>query len=101
MQLRPDQIHEIDELSRKAHRPLTHRGLKLAEETGEVSAAIQSYEGQLGTEYKQQTVEDVKEEIIDTMLVLYSMLSDLEVSEEEFQSIIDKKIAKWRKVTGG
>lgn len=71
--------------------------LKLQEEVGEVSGAFLSAVGASGSNYKENTLEDVKEELVDVLMVAGSLLVRMS-SEEEILEILETKVQKWSTV---
>jgi len=91
-------MYKIFDASMFDRKSLESKGLKLAEEAGEVAGAILSYNGADGCVYKAKTREHVLEELIDVIMVAGAMIYLLEggrVDEEEIDIILDKKIGKW------
>lgn len=85
-------------LAKKEPKSLEEMGLKLSEETGEVSEAILKYKKASGNQYKHGTLDDLKEECADTLLValsLYFQLNDSSINELE--TLLMKKADKWEK----
>ena len=72
--------------------------LKCTEELGEVSEAVLSYTGACGCGYKNKTIDDVKEEIMDVFIVIVAMAAKVGLTKEEFKPIIEGKLNKWQKV---
>lgn len=76
---------------------LIERGLKLAEETGEVSQALLSQAKASGCEYKGLTEADVMEECLDVIIVAKSIIASFESAKpEELQALYEAKLAKWQ-----
>lgn len=93
-------LKDIKQLSIKNEKSLEQIVLKLAEETGEVSQALLSYLKANGSAYKGLTDEDVKEECVDVIIVALSLFYKLNGQDAEFESIFDKKVAKWKEKIG-
>lgn len=70
--------------------------MKLMEELGEATQAYLSSEKISGNNYKELTKDDVKEELVDTLLVTFSLLYKLDANETEIEQLINKKIDKWK-----
>ena len=68
------------------------------EELGEVAEAILSVQGASGCAYKGKTLDDVREEAIDVILVIFALTAKLGMDEDEIKSIIKKKLIKWQSV---
>lgn len=75
---------------------LEQMGLKLSEESGEVSQAILSYVKASGNAYKELGLNDVKEECVDVMLIAFALFFTLSDSEEELTALMTKKMGKWK-----
>lgn len=86
---------KIRELSIANKKSLEQIGLKLSEETGEVSQALLSYIGANGSGYKNLGSQDVKEECIDVVMVALSLFYKLGGTDEELSSVMGKKTEKW------
>lgn len=69
--------------------------LKLMEEMGEVAEALLSYDQAPGCKYKGKTIDDLKEEVIDTIIVAFVLTEKLGMEKEEIKAIIKKKVDKW------
>jgi NTP pyrophosphatase (non-canonical NTP hydrolase) len=93
-----DTINRIRELTRLDGKSETQRALKLAEEVGEVSAAVLSETNAPGCEYKTLDHSDVLEECVDVLIVAFSMLDQYHFSDEEIQETFEAKLDKWEKV---
>lgn len=93
-------ITEILEISRtKEGKTSLELVVKCMEELGEVAQALLSYQGASGCAHKGKTLDDVKEEAIDVILVIFALTARLGMDEEEIKSIIKTKIVKWQNVT--
>lgn len=88
-------LAKIRELSVRNEKSPEQIGLKLSEETGEVSQALLSYIGANGSEYKNLGSDDVKEECIDVIMVALSLFYKLGGTSEELSSVLDSKTSKW------
>lgn len=88
-------LTRIRELSVRNEKSPEQIGLKLSEETGEVSQALLSYIGANGSEYKNLGSDDVKEECIDVIMVALSLFYKLGGTDEELSSVLDSKTSKW------
>ncbi len=69
--------------------------MKLIEELGEASQAYLSSKGISGNKYKQLSENNVKEELVDVLLVTFALLSQLGATDDEIETLIDRKINKW------
>lgn len=70
--------------------------IKLMEEVGETSQALLASQNAPGSEYKNFTTADVKEELVDTLLVTFALLHKLGTDEAELQTLLETKLTKWR-----
>lgn len=97
-------LDRIKELSRLDRKDLAHRGLKIAEEAGEICEAILSSTGVIGNEYKNKDIQDIISENADLMLVILSIIADLEDAENKirafklFEADLATKMHKWEEV---
>ncbi|QYK66819.1 MULTISPECIES: MazG-like family protein [Paenibacillus] len=85
-------------MSTQEKKTLEQMVLKLSEEVGETSQAMLSYVNASGSEYKQLSISDVKEECADVILVALSLFYKLSSNEEELQEFLNKKVNKWESV---
>ncbi|WP_025718542.1 MazG-like family protein [Paenibacillus polymyxa] len=85
-------------MSTQEKKTLEQMVLKLSEEVGETSQAMLSYVNASGSEYKQLSISDVKEEYADVILVALSLFYKLSSNEEELQEFLNKKVNKWESV---
>lgn len=91
-------IEHLISLSKKEPKSIEEMGLKLSEESGEVAEAILKYKKASGSQYKHGTLDDLKEECADVLLVALSLYFQLDSSsKEELQDIVTKKAIKWEK----
>ncbi|PNQ81336.1 MULTISPECIES: MazG-like family protein [Paenibacillus] len=91
-------LKKIQYLSTQEKKTLEQMVLKLSEEVGETSQAMLSYVNASGSEYKQLSISDVKEECADVILVALSLFYKLSSNEEELQEFLNKKVNKWESV---
>lgn len=92
-------LQKFLELAKTNKKSIEQITIKLQEETGEVSSAVLSALGAFGSEYKNENLNDVKEELIDVIMIACSLLVKLEASEKEVQDIFKDKVQKWDAVT--
>lgn len=88
---------QIIKLSRKERKPIMARVVKLAEEHGELAAAILREEGWKGMgKYTKETNHDnVLEEGCDVMIIVLSLLAKYKFTEDEIDEMMQKKLDKW------
>jgi NTP pyrophosphatase (non-canonical NTP hydrolase) len=88
-------LAEIERLTELDTKSLMERLGKLTEETGEVAGAILALKNVSGSAYKDSDREDAVEECIDVLIVVRSLLVQLEASEDEIEELLQKKMKKW------
>lgn len=71
--------------------------LKLMEESGELAESVMSSLKMDGTEYKNKTVENVKEESIDCMIVALAIYFKSGGKEKDLSGKVHDKLVKWGK----
>lgn len=92
-----ESINEVLLLGKtKERKSLTEMGLKLSEETGEVSEAILSMTNACGCGYKGKTKEDVIEECCDVIIMATSIIGRLDGDIYDMEKMISNKIIKWK-----
>ncbi|KRL05853.1 MazG-like family protein [Liquorilactobacillus oeni] len=69
--------------------------MKLIEELGEASQAYLSSKGASGNKYKKLDQTNVKEELVDVLLVTYALIVKLGASNEEIEELVNRKVDKW------
>lgn len=85
----------IGEISKLDKKNLLERLGKGTEELGEMAQAILSYSNTSGCGYKNLGKDKVIEETVDLLLVVYSILSDMECTEQEIKELANAKMNKW------
>ena len=90
-------IDRMKELSFKERKTMVERALKLGEEFGEVSEAVLSYKDVAGCGYKKKTIDDVREEAIDVIIMGFSLLfhPDESMNEKDMVKEFNRKLNKW------
>jgi NTP pyrophosphatase (non-canonical NTP hydrolase) len=91
-------LQEIKKLSQ--NKTLPQRGLKLMEEAGELAVAILGVDKAPGQEYKGLDLNNVKEEVIDVLLVSLSICYSSGMTDDEILTGIKNKLDKWKKIQG-
>lgn len=77
-----DFVNTIRVMIKKDHKSLNQRAMKIAEEAGELNAAMLRFFAAHGTRYKPNvTADDIAEEAVDLIIVATSILADLEIDE--------------------
>jgi NTP pyrophosphatase (non-canonical NTP hydrolase) len=69
--------------------------LKLMEESGEAAQAYLASIKASGNGYKQLDINDTKEELADTLLVVLAILVKLDCQPSELKELLQKKTQKW------
>lgn len=88
-------IEQINRLSIRDTKTLSQKGLKAAEEVGELAKAILPYEGACGTNHRIPSGEKVAEECADVMLVVYSIMKTMGLSMSDIEQVIQRKADYW------
>jgi NTP pyrophosphatase (non-canonical NTP hydrolase) len=93
-------MFNIYDLTRNDPKSLQERALKLAEEAGELAQAVLSVTKAPGSEYKNHSLGDVREEAVDAAIVALSILAQACATREEFDGELERlmtlKCAKWQ-----
>ena len=82
-------------VSKNEENDLKEQVMKLFEEGGELAQASLAYQNAPSCKHKGHTLTDVKEEAVDAILVLISILHHLDTEESEVTAIIKAKTTKW------
>lgn len=69
--------------------------LKLMEEVGEASQAYLSSINASGAGYKHLTSANTQEELVDILLVTFTLLKQLGATDDEIQKLLSIKTTKW------
>lgn len=85
----------IKDLSMKDKKTLSQKGLKLAEEVGELAKVILPYDSAHGTNHRFIDKERVLEEVVDVYLTNISIAHSLGITKEEFNDMLARKSEKW------
>ncbi len=85
----------IKNLSIKDKKTLSQKGLKLAEEVGELARAILPYDSAPGTNHRFSDREQILEEIVDVYLTNISIAHSLGFTDEEMNDMLNRKSKKW------
>ena len=92
-------------LSQKNKKSLEHILIKLGEEVGELNEAFLNEISSNGNEYKtkekckKELRDDVLEEAVDVLMIVYSFLIKKGFKEEEIDKTLKTKVEKWKKVS--
>lgn len=90
-----DLLEVILKAADKEKKSTEHLLLKLMEEVGEASQAFLSKEKAAGSDYKELSLGDFQEELVDVLLVTITLLNRTEISEDDFTILLNNKINKW------
>ncbi|WP_428815665.1 hypothetical protein [Lactococcus lactis] len=88
-------LKQIKETSKNEPKTLEQLFVKWMEELGEASQALLSHQKVSGNQYKNLELENLKEELIDTLLVNLDIIYKIGMSDSEIENMIQKKINKW------
>lgn len=97
-------IEKLIELTKKDSKTLIERTLKGAEELGEIAQAVLSCSQISGCTYKGKTKDDVIEECVDELMVILSIIVQVQgykFNVENFKSIFKLKMDKWENKISG
>lgn len=86
---------KIKETSKNEPKSLEQLFIKWMEEMGEASQAFLSSQKASGNQYKGLSLDDLKEELIDTLLVNLALVYKVGMTESEMKNIAQRKINKW------
>ena len=91
-----DLLKQVTDLSLRDTKTLSQKGLKAAEEVGELSRAILPLEGAQGTHHRIPSTDKVIEECADIILVAYSIAVSLGLSLDDLAQVIARKADYWK-----
>ena len=87
---------KLRKVSRLEPKTLVERGLKLAEETGELAAEIFKLEGKKKSDKnKKQILADLREEAVDCLIMSMDILAHTKTSNRQIKRLFNKKLEKW------
>lgn len=89
-------LDRITDLSLRDTKTLSQKGLKAAEEVGELGKAILPFEGAHGTNHRCPREDKVIEECADVILVAYSIMASMGKSLEEIAEVVSRKADYWQ-----
>lgn len=87
--------HQIQQAATQEPKTPDQQFLKLMEEVGEASQAYLSSQKASGAAYKQLTVANTQEELVDVLLVTYALLQKLGTTDDELTTLMHTKTTKW------
>lgn len=101
--MRLETLERLRRLTEKDGRKLYERCLKAGEELGEICRAVMSTDCEQEKKYRSQAGgrEAIVEESIDTLLVVFSILYDVNCSQEEIDQVLNRKMDKWQSIMEG
>lgn len=85
----------IKQLSKNDKKTLAEKNTKLAEEVGELAKNVLAFKSAYGSFHKFATREMLVEDCADVMLVVLSMLHDLDATFDDVQDAMEKKCNYW------
>ncbi|GAJ25737.1 hypothetical protein JCM15457_615 [Liquorilactobacillus sucicola DSM 21376 = JCM 15457] len=88
-------LSDIKKAAQQEPKNVQQQFLKLMEEVGEAAQAYLSAQKASGNRYKDLDINDTKEELVDVLLVTYAILIKLDISQDELNELLKKKINKW------
>lgn len=88
----------IRTLSLKDKKTLSQKALKTCEEVGELAKVILPFDSATGTNHRFASRENILEEICDVYLSIVSIAHELNISDEEFGTMLEKKCYKWNSI---
>jgi len=77
---------------------VSERVMKLFEEGGELAKVVAPYENVSSTRHRFVEKKQVLEEVIDTLLVSYSIAYHMGFTDEEVEAMFKEKLLKWNKI---
>ena len=88
-------INRIFKVAETEPKSVEHLLLKLMEEVGEASQAYLSTSQASGSGYKELSQQDFQEELVDSLLVVLTLIKRSGISEANLEALVNKKIDKW------
>ncbi len=85
----------IKYLSREDKKTLSQKALKLCEEVGELAKVVLPYDNADSTTHRFIEKERILEEVVDSILVAYSVAISLDFDDFEIEEKVKEKVAKW------
>lgn len=93
-------INQILDAAKNEPKSIDHLLLKLMEEVGESSQAYLSSIHSSGSNYKNLSIDNFREELIDILLVTITLLHKTDIDRKQFIDLINTKIEKWQSKQG-
>lgn len=91
-------LDHIKILTKLDTKTVSERVVKLFEEGGELAAAVAPYENVSSTRHRFIEKKKILEEVIDTLLVSYSIAYHLDFTDEEVEEMFKQKLLKWNNI---
>ena len=85
----------IELLANKEPKTTEQQFMKLMEEVGEASQAYLSAKKVSGNGYKGLDIDDTKEELVDVLIVVKSLLTTIGANQKQVDELLQSKISKW------
>lgn len=96
MKVNPELLEKLKELTEKENKGFSLTLNKVAEEFGEVNSAWLKHQSVKSVSYKGFNPQELSEEVVDLFMCVYSLLVlSEELTEEDLNSVLEKKIEKW------
>lgn len=94
-------LKQISELTAQDTKTLSQKGLKLAEEVGELAAVLLPYDNAAGTLHRFVLQQQILEEAIDVILCAASIIENVGFSKDDIADMFNAKLAKWGSLQAG
>src|SRR5579863_8414064 len=94
-EMNKDLLDYIKTLSLNDTKNLSAKGLKAAEEVGEMAKKILPYNNEFATRHRFVLAKDILEEVADVMLSAMSVAYDLNFTHENIEQMLMNKSRKW------
>lgn len=98
--MKKELLERLIQATKTEEKTTEHLLIKLMEEVGEASEAYLSTSKASGSDYKQLSSVDFQEELVDILLVAFTLLKKTGISEDEMTLLFNKKINKWLEKQG-
>lgn len=89
-------LDQVKSLTKSDTKNLSQKVGKAVEELGELSAVALPYENAAGTLHRFVAKKEILEECVDNILCHLSIIYDLDFTDEEMESMMVQKLAKWQ-----
>lgn len=85
-------------LSKNDNKTLSQKTLKASEEVGELAKVVLPYENAEGTLHRFVDKNKILEEVVDNILVQLSIAYDIDMTDDDIESMMHEKVAKWQSI---